>query len=307
MKRIVIAGGNGYLGQVLQRHHVQQGNEVCVLTRGLSRRANGIHFINWNARDLGPWTACLEKCDVLINLCGRSVDCRYNRHNRNEIYASRLDSTKVLGQALVLLDKKPVVWLNASSATIYADSYNKANDEAAGLIGEGFSVDVCQKWEKAFFECSTPGVRQVALRTSLVLGKDAPFIEIMKKLVRLYLGGRQGSGQQKFSWLHEADWIGALDFIIGNSEIDGAINVCSPKPTTNVHLMKVFRECLNVKVGLPASKWLICLGAFLMRTEAELPLKSRFVVPCRLLEYGYEFSFSEIDSGLADVLKTSKG
>jgi len=302
MRKIMIAGGNGFLGKLLQGHFQSRGDEIIVLTREEKSRRGSVTYVKWNGRDIGPWSEYLENCDVLINLAGRSVNCRYNDKNKNEIYASREESTRVLGEALKLIKNKRKVWLNSASATIYKSSYDRANDEASGIIGDGFSVDVCQRWEKAFFDSKVNGVRQVAMRTAMVVGRGGPFLELMTKIVRLRLGGRRGSGRQMVSWLHEADWIAGVEFLIAHEELEGAVNLAAPNPIPNNYLMQQLRRVCGVKLGLPAYTWMVHLGAVLMGTEPELPLKSRYVIPGRLLKAEYTFQFDQIDKAFDDLV-----
>jgi uncharacterized protein len=303
MRKIVIAGGSGFLGQVLQDHFCSLNDGVTVLTRKKpAAQKDGVDFVEWDAQSLGAWVSSLEGCDMLINLTGRTVNCRYNETNKRQIVDSRVKSTEVLGRALAGLTKKPKLWLNASSATIYKGSHERANDEETGIIGEGFSVGVCQLWEKAFADHAQEGVRQVALRTAMVIGRGGPFLTLMSKIVRSRLGGAQGNGRQMVSWLHEADWLGAIEFLVDHEDITGAVNLSSPNPLTNRQMMQALRKVLGVSIGLPAYTWMVHLGARLMQTEAELPLKSRYVVPSRLLKEGYKFKFEFMEQALADLV-----
>lgn len=301
---ILIAGGGGFLGQVLDRHFSNQGHSVVVLTRGRATREIWSPSEVWDGKTLGPWTSLLEDADVLINLSGRSVDCRYTAANRRAIYASRLDSTRVLGEAVAACAHPPRLWINASSATIYRHAEDRAMDEATGELGEGFSVDVCRQWEKTFFEASIPpSVRRVALRTSIVLGRGGGALVPLRALARLGLGGRQGSGRQYVSWLHEADFAGIVDHVIAHEDLAGAVNVTAPNALCNRALMEAVRRAAGAPFGLPTPKWLLELGAMLIRTEPELVLKSRRVAPGRLQASGYAFKFAELGDALADLLR----
>ena len=302
MRKVVIAGGSGFLGEVLQKHFVNRGDDVYVLSRRAACQKGAVKFLQWNGKDKGPWTSCLEGADVLINLAGRTVNCRYNKKNKQQILDSRVESTELLGRVIEDLKSKPSVWLNASTATIYEASYDHPHDEENGIIGDGFSVGIAKSWEKAFFEKDHEGVRQVAMRTAMVIGEGGAFLDLMTKIVRLRLGGRQGTGKQMVSWLHEADWIGAIEFILSHNEIDGTINLAAPKPICNADMMAELRQACDVKVGLPAYTWMVYLGAFLMGTEAELPLKSRYVIPGRLLKSGYRFKFETMQAALNDLI-----
>lgn len=304
---ILIAGGGGFLGQVLDRHFSNQGHSVVILTRGRKAPAVWSPSEHWDGKTLGPWAALLEDTDVLINLSGRSVDCRYTSANRKEIFASRLDSTRVLGDAVAACARPPKLWVNAASATIYRDAEERAMGETTGELGSGFSVEVCRQWENTFFDAPIPeSVRRVALRTSIVLGREGGAMVPLRNLARLGLGGRQGSGRQYVSWLHEADFAGIVEHVITNEALAGVINVTAPTPVPNRAFMKALREAIGVPLGLPTPGWLLAMGAVLIRTETELVLKSRRVVPDRLLASGYRFQYSEIRDALSDLLRPSK-
>jgi len=302
MRKIVIAGGTGFLGQVLIKHFKELKDELIILTRGQGGERNGVKYLHWNGEQVDKWTEAIEGVDVLINLSGRTVNCRYTAKNKKEIMDSRLLSTRALGEAIKTLENPPKVWMNASSATIYEESFDQANDEETGQIGKGFSVDVCQQWEKEFNEVKVNGVRKICLRTAMVIGEGGPFLELMTKIVKFRLGGRQGSGEQFVSWLHEKDFTEILEFLIENDDLSGVFNLCAPKPERNKDMMAMLRKACGVKIGLPALTPMVHLGAFFMRTEAELPLKSRKVVPARLLKEGYKFRFADMENALNDLI-----
>ena len=301
MRKIVIAGGSGFLGRVLISHFKELKDELIILTRGQGGERNGVRYIHWDGEKVDSWTEALEGADVLINLSGRTVNCRYSDKNKKEIVQSRLLSTRVLGEALGALQSPPEVWLNSSSATIYEESFDIANDET-GRPGTGFSVDVCRQWEEELNRARAGKVRKVCLRTAMVIGRGGPFLDLMTRIVKFRLGGRQGSGQQFVSWLHEKDFVDIIEFLIQREDLSGIFNLCAPNPLKNKSMMSYLRKACGVKIGLPALTPMVHLGAFLMRTEAELPLKSRNVVPGRLLKCGYEFKFSEMDKALEDLL-----
>lgn len=304
---ILIAGGGGFLGQVLDRHFSDRGHSVVVLTRGRTSRDIWSPSEYWDGKTLGPWTALLDDADVLINLSGRSVDCRYTPSNRRAILASRLDSTRVLGEAVAACDHPPRLWINAASATIYRHAEERAMDEATGELGNGFSVDVCQQWERCFFEAPLPEtVRRVALRTSIVLGRGGGALKPLCALARLGLGGRQGHGRQYVSWLHEADFAGIVDHVIAHEELSGILNATAPKPLSNTDFMAAVRATVGAPFGVPTPAWLLEIGAFVIRTETELVLKSRRVVPARLLDAGYSFRFTEAGAALRDLLRPAE-
>ena len=299
-RRIVIAAAGGFLGRSLVRWFRAQGDEVVALVR---RPAPGLNAkqVLWDGETAGEWIGELEGADALINLAGRSVDCRYNPENRRLILESRLKPTRVLGQAIGRCARPPVVWFNSASATIYRHAEDRPMDEATGEIGTGFSVDVCCAWEGEMEAAVTPRTRKVMLRIAMVVGRDGGVLVPFRMLARLGLGGTLASGRQYMSWLHEADLIGAMEFLMGRPDIAGAVNLSAPNPVTNAGWMCEFRRRYGPGFGLPAAKWMRELGAFVLRTETELLLKSRRVVPGRLLEAGYRFRFPELGSALDDL------
>ncbi|GAA3968403.1 TIGR01777 family oxidoreductase [Hymenobacter antarcticus] len=303
-QQLVIAGGNGFLGQELARYFRQLGYRVVVLGRGASA---GPDYQRWDGRTLGPWAAALEGADALINLAGRTVDCRYTAANKHEIMASRTESTRVLGAAVAACTVPPRVWLNSSTATIYADTPGDqpANTEAAGIIGEGFSVEVAQAWEAAFAACPAPATRKVALRTAIVLGRDGGAFPVMARLARRGLGSPHGNGRQWMSWLHITDFCRAVEFLLMKPDAAGAFNLCAPQPVPNHTFMALLSHELRPWLRLPQPQWLLEIGAFVLRTETELILKSRKVYPQRLLELGFAFEFPTCETAVRDLLSPS--
>ena len=299
---LVLAGGNGFLGHHLRQHFTQLGYRVVVISRS---PATGPDAVQWNARTLGPWAQVLEGAAVLVNMAGRTVDCRYNSANKQEIMASRVDSTRVLGEAVAACRTPPKVWLNSSTATIYAhtEGDKPANTEAAGVIGTGFSVGVATAWEAAFWACKTPGTRQVALRTSIVLGRDGGAFPVMAKLAKVGLCTPQGSGQQWVSWLHVQDFCRAVEFLATQTEESGAFNVCAPHPVPNREFNGILCRALRPLLRLPQPAWLLEVGAFFLRTETELILKSRKVYPQRLLDLGFAFQYPTCEQAVTDLLR----
>ncbi|MFY9234618.1 MAG: TIGR01777 family oxidoreductase [Fimbriimonadaceae bacterium] len=294
--KIVLAGGSGFLGRSLAPWLVQHGHEVAVISR------HGP--IVWDGKTVGPWAEALEGVDALINFAGRSVNCRYNEANRTEIYASRLDSTRVLGDAISSSRTPPRVWLNSSSATIYRHAEDRDMDEATGEIGTGFSVDVCQKWEAELARAETPRTRKAAMRTAMVMGPEpGGAFEAFHRLVRLGLGGHQGRGRQYMSWIHVEDFCRTISWLIECDSLDGPINIASPNPLPNSEFIRVMRETAGMRIGLPAAAWMIQVGTWLMRTEPELVLKSRRVVPGRLAASGFEFKFPEWKIACKEIVK----
>ena len=275
----------------------------------LSRRADvvigGATVIEWDGRSLDRWIDAIDGAQVVLNLAGRSVNCRYNKSNRDEIMRSRVESTSVLGRAIARAKSPPKVWLNSATATIYRHAEDRPQDELSGEIGAGFSVNVALAWEKTFFDCVTPGVRKVALRSAMVMGRGAGgSFEVFRTLVRFGLGGRMGSGEQYVSWVHVEDFCRAIEFVIEGDDLDGPINIASPHPLRNVEFMNSLRKAAHVKIGLPAPKWMLEIGAVLLRTETELPLKSRFVVPTRLVGSGFVFKYSDWREAAANLINS---
>jgi uncharacterized protein (TIGR01777 family) len=289
MAKIILAGGSGFIGQILTAHFTGKGDEVIVLTRGGNRIVNNVKYINWNAETIGNWVAELENCDVLINLNGKSVNCRYNDKNKKEILDTRVNATRILGEAIRMVETPPKLWINAASATIYRHAEDKPQDEYTGELGKGFSVDVCKQWEAAFFEQDTPGVRKIGLRIAITLGSNGGVTPYYFNLAKFGLGGRQDNGKQYFSWVHEHDVTGVIDFLITHHELEGVFNVSSPNPVQNYEFMRVVRNTMNMPFGLPATKWMLAIGTRLLGTEAELVLKSRWVVPTKIQQAGYTF------------------
>ena len=237
MKKLIIAAGTGFLGQVLIHHFKNKFEEIVILTRGKSQIIDGIKYVNWNARTFSGWETELENTTVLINLAGKSVDCRYTKENKKEILFSRIESTKILNKAVLNCQNPPKHWLNSSTSTIYRFSLDKQMDETDGEIGNDFSINVALSWEKAFFKTETPNTLKTALRTSIVLGKNGGAFIPLKTLAKIGFGGKQGKGNQFISWIHEEDFANAIDFIL-QKEIVGVINVVSPEPIHNVDFMQ---------------------------------------------------------------------
>lgn len=292
-KKIVLAGGTGFVGKYLKTKFTDLGYEVKIISRQSES-------IQWN--DLNSISEALENSEMLINLAGKSVDCRYNKKNKEEILNSRTETTRILGEAILKCKNPPELWINSSTATIYRHAQDRPMTESAGEIGSGFSVGVATQWEKVFFDFKLSKTRQVALRMAIVLGKDGGVMIPFKNLVRFGLGGKQGSGKQMFSWIHIADLFAIIRFLQSNKNMTGAYNCSAPNPVSNEFLMRSLRQAMNVKFGLPSPKFLLEIGAFIIRTETELILKSRWVIPERLINAGFQFQFSTIDPALRNIL-----
>lgn len=309
--KVVIPGGSGQVGTVLARELQTDGHEVIVLSRSPKRRRWRV--VRWDARTSGAWATELEGADVVINLAGRSVNCRYNTVNREKIMQSRVESTRIVGEAISRAKTPPRVWLQASTATIYAHRFDAPNDESTGILGGQeqnspetwrFSIEVAKAWEKTLDEAQTPRTRKVKLRSAMIMSPDRGGIfDTLLGLVRHALGGKSGSGRQYISWIHDKDFISAIRWLIAHEELDGVVNVASPHPLPNAEFMRALREAWGTRIGLPAMEWMLGIGAILLRTETELVLKSRRVVPGRLLEAGFNFQFPDWPEAAHDLCR----
>lgn len=302
MKKLILAAGTGFLGNVLTEHFKNKFEEIIILTRGKSQTKNQIKYVNWDAKSFSGWEKELEHADVLINLAGKSVDCKYTQKNKAEIIASRIDSTNILNKAILQCKNSPKHYINSSTATIYRHSEDKEMDEYSGEIGDDFSMNVAKEWEKTFYKVKTPKTLKTAIRTSIVIGKNGGAFIPIKKLTQLGFGGKNGNGKQFVSWIHEKDFARAIEFII-EKKLSGNINVVSQKPIRNEAFMKKLQKGIGIPFGLPISKSLLEFGAKIIQTEAELVLKSRNVVPKRLTESGFEFEYGDLDQAFESLLE----
>jgi uncharacterized protein (TIGR01777 family) len=313
--KVVLPGGSGHVGTVLARAFHARGDEVIVLSR-TQTNALPWRVMQWNGRTLGHWAAEFDGAHAVINLAGQSVNCRYTPENRRGIIESRVNSTRVVGQAIAQANNPPAVWLQASTATLYAHRYDAPNDEAMGIIGGSepnapdtwrFSIDVVKAWERAANESPTPQTRKVLMRTAIVMSPDrgGPF-DTLLRLVRYGLGGTSGNGRQFVSWIHDTDLIRSVFWLIQKDELSGAVNLAAPNPLPNAEFMRLLREAWGARVGLPASEWMLELGAFALRSETELILKSRRVVPTRLLQSGFVFEFSTWREAAKDLCERAR-
>lgn len=294
------------MGALLRRHFAKTGDSVTVLSRKSSTDS-----VVWDGQSLGDWVNHLDGADVLINLAGRTVNCRYSTENMNEIMQSRVRSVRVLGEALAKVNQPPKVWLQASTATIYAHRLDAPNDELTGILGGdepgapatwNSSIAVAKAWENELEQWDIPGVRRVALRSAMTMSRDKGSVfDVFATLARRGLGGRLGSGRQYVSWIHEADFAASIDFLI-RSDLAGPVNICSPNPVPQVEFARALRDAVGIPFGLPATEWMIEIGTWAMRTESELVLKSRRVVPTRLLQAGFTFKFPEWGAAAKDLI-----
>jgi hypothetical protein len=308
--KVVIPGGSGQVGTVLARAFHERGAEVIVLSRTQSDRSLW-RVLTWDGETLGDWASEFEGADVVINLAGQSVNCRYTPENRRIIIDSRVKSTRIVGQAIAETDHAPRVWLQASTATLYAHRYDAPNDEATGIIGGSeanapdtwrFSIDVVKKWERELNAAATPNTRKVLMRSAIVMTPDrgGPF-DMLLRLVRFGLGGPFGDGKEFVSWIHDRDFVRAVEWLIQHKELEGPVNLAAPNPLPNRDFMQAIRKAWGMPFGLPSTEWMLELGAFILRSETELMLKSRRVVPTRLFQSGFSFQFPSWPEAAADL------
>jgi uncharacterized protein len=306
MMKIVIAGGSGYLGKQLCDFYQSEADEIIVLSRSSAPTHGKVKTVLWDAKTIGTWMHELEGADMLINLVGKNVNCRYTERNKNEILSSRLDSTRVLGEAVKKLKTPPVVWIQSSSVTIYRDSRDMVMTEANGIRGFNFSELVCIRWEKLFDSLELPGTRKIILRTGIVLGTSDSALPRLMNLVKFGLGGQQGDGQQFVSWIHEKDVLNTIEWLRTHGDESGIYNCTAPHSVTNRNFMATLRSIMRMPFGLPTPAFLLVVGSFIIRTEPELVLKSRKVYPQRLLDNGFVFEFPDLTSALVDLCQHEK-
>jgi uncharacterized protein (TIGR01777 family) len=309
--KIVIPGGTGQIGTLLARAFVADGHEVVVLSRNPAKAPWRV--VRWDAETVGDWAAEIDGADAVINLAGRSVNCRYHAANRRQIKESRILSTRAVGQAIANAARPPRVWLQASTSTIYAHRSDAPNDEATGILGGSeadapdtwrFSIDVAKSWEEAANEALVPRTRKVLLRSAMTMSPDRGGVfDVLLRLVRCGLGGASGDGRQYVSWIHDQDFLKTVYWLIDHAELEGPVNLAAPNPVSNAEFMRELRAAWGIGFGLSAPKWLLEIGAFFLRTETELVLKSRRVVPGRLLQSGFVFRFPTWPDAATDLCR----
>ncbi|MFJ2868062.1 TIGR01777 family oxidoreductase [Kitasatospora sp. NPDC087314] len=311
--RIVIPGGSGALGTLLDRILTAAGHQVVVLTR----RPRRPREIGWDGRTLGRWAAELDGADAVVNLAGRSVNCRYTDENRRAMWDSRIDSTRILGEAVATARRPPAVWLQMSTATVYAHRHDAPNDERDGLLGGGepdapaswrYSVDLARAWEEAQAQADTPDTRKVALRTAIVLGPErGGAFDALSWLARLGVGGPIAGGGQYVSWIHARDFVRAVEFLIAHDGLTGPVNLAAPDPLPQRDFMRALRAAWGMPLALPATRWMAEVGAFTLRSETELLLKSRRVTPTRLLDAGFTFDHPHWPQAARTLVRSMRG
>ena len=308
--KIVLPGGSGQVGNVLTRALRAGGHEVIVLSRTASASTT-----QWDGRSLGPWADTIDGADVVINLAGRSVTCRYNKKNLTQMLKSRLDSTRVVGEAIARARNPPAVWLQMSTATIYSHRFDAPNDDVTGVLGGNepdvpeywaFSIEIAKAWEQALALADTRNTRKVALRTSMVMSPDRGGVfDILRRLTRVGLGGAIGGGAQFMSWIHGQDFVRAIQLLIDREEVEGPVALSSPVPLTQREFMAELRRAVRIPFGIPATKWMLEIATVFHRTDSELILKSRRVIPRRLLDLGFEFEFPTWSAAATDLVHRS--
>jgi uncharacterized protein (TIGR01777 family) len=297
---IILAGGSGFLGQALTRELLARQREVIILTRKPTAQSGPVRQLEWDGRTIGSWAECLNSARAVVNLAGRSVNCRHTRENRRQILESRVNSVKVIGEAISRCAKPPPVWVQASSMAIYGDTGDRWCDESTPA-GQGYLEETCVQWEKALFNSPTPATRKVALRIGFVLAKDEGALSVLAKVVRAGLGGRAGSGRQYVSWLHIADMNRIFLEALDREDFEGRFNAAGPNPVTNAEFMRELRQALRRAWSPPAPVWAVRLGSWLLRTEAGLALTGRRCAPKRLLDKKFTFEFPNLRDALANL------
>jgi uncharacterized protein (TIGR01777 family) len=313
--KVVIPGGSGQVGQLVARAYLADGHEVVVLSRAGEVAAGRV--VPWDGRTLGPWADELDGADLVLNLAGRSVNCRYTAANLRAMMDSRVESTRVVGQAIGRALRPPRLWLQMSTATIYAHRFDAPNDEATGVLGGeepdvpaywSYSIRIARSWEQALAEAPAPATRKVALRTAMVMSPDRGGVfDVLLTLTRRGLGGPAAGGRQFVSWIHDRDFLRAIEFLWERDDLSGAVNVSSPAPLPNRELMRELRRAWGTPLGLPATRWMLEAGALVLRTDSELVVKSRRVVPGRLLGAGFSFAFPEWPAAARDLVERWRG
>lgn len=311
--KIVIPGGSGQIGSMLARAFQGDDHDVVILTRRPRKsRARRPREAFWDGETCGDWSREIDGSDVVINLAGQSVNCRYGAASREKILQSRILSTRAVGRAVQNAAHPPRVWLQASTATIYSHRFDAAQDETNGVIGGQepnappawrFSIEVATAWEREALQVNVPHTRRVLLRTAVVMSPDpGGALNILLNLVRFGLGGKNGDGRQFVSWIHDRDFCRAVQWLVEHP-VEGVVNLAAPEPLPNDEFMRTLRKAWGIRFGLPASRWMLEIGALLLRTETELILKSRRVIPARLLQAGFDFEFPDWQTASLDLCR----
>lgn len=303
MSKLVLAGGSGFIGNALMAYFKSQFSEIKVLTRNASTDFENVQFVKWDGRTLDSWVNVIDGADVVINLSGKNINCRFTESNKKEILESRINSTRALGLAIQKTNSPPKLWINFSAVAKYKNTIETSNNEYSNEQGSGFMYEVCEKWEAAFNEFQLPYTKKVILRVSVVLGKEGGMFPQLLPLVKFGLGGSSGNGKQMISWIHITDLCRLVEFVISHPSASGVCNAASENPISNEHFMKAFRKAVHVPIGIPAPSIAVKIGAFLIGTEPSLVLDSVNVIPTRLINEGFKFHFSDIEKCLENLMK----
>jgi uncharacterized protein (TIGR01777 family) len=301
--KIIIAGGTGFLGSAIIKAFPDY--EIVVLTRTIRKDEQNIRYVLWDAKNIGNWTKELEGSKAIINLVGRSVNCRYTNANKQEIINSRVDATLIIGKAIEELNKPPEVWVNAGSAAIFGNSGDEVKVEDSPT-GNGFSPEVCKAWEKAFTKYDTPKTRKVFLRIGMVLQQNGGILKPFLNMAKFGLGGKIGTGNQYMTWIHEQDFTDLIRYTILDADFKGIVHAASPFPVTNKEFMKTIRQSVNIPFGLPNPAIFIKIGAVFIGTEAELVLSGRRVVSSVLEKNGFKFKYPYLHDAVTRLLNENK-
>ncbi|MGL5863241.1 MAG: epimerase [Phycicoccus sp.] len=314
--KVVIPGGTGQVGGILRRALAARGDHVVVLSRHPEQLEHGIRHVVWDGRTLGSWAAEVDGADAVVNLAGRTVSCRYTDENLRQMMDSRVESTRVVGEAIAAADRPPGVWLQMSTATVYADRRDAANDETTGIIGGHepgvpdyweYSVRIARNWEAAQLETDLPHTRRVALRSAMVMSPDRGGVfDVLLRMARLGLGGPVAGGGQYVSWIHDRDFVRAVELLLGRTDLAGPVNLTAPEPLPQRDLMRALRRSWGRRPGLPATAWMAEIGAWALRTDTELLLKSRRVAPGRLLDAGFVFEHPRWPEAADDLVRRAR-
>jgi len=305
MKRIILAGGSGFVGQALAPVLVANDYEVVVLGRGAAHRRDGVDYLQWNGETVADWANAIDGAEAIVNLMGRNINCRHTPENRREIVRSRVDSVRALGEAISHCAIPPKAFVQTSGIGYYGDTGDHAIDEDASH-GNDFPAEVCRQWEGAFEALDLPATRKVVLRLGVVLGRDGGALPMLEKLTRFFLGGAVGSGRQFISWIHVADVVRIFASAIEQPDLTGVFNATSPAPMTNAEFMRELRRVLHRPWSPPVPAPLARAGAWLMGTEGDLALLSSRCIPRRFLEHGFQFQFPNLPDALADLYSTNE-
>lgn len=302
LKKIVLAGGTGFLGQIIIERFKGKTEEIVVLSRSSKTQQDNVRTVVWDAKNAGDWTKELSGTDVLINLTGKSINCRHNEANKKELLSSRIDATEILGKAIEACEQAPKLWINASAAALYIAG-SKPNTENDSRFGNGFLEEMCIRWEESFLKSKCPQTRKIIMRITLILGKSGGVFPVLMDLTKKGLGGKAGSGKQMMSWMHENDFLNAINWFIRNENAIGVYNMSSPEPISNKDFMTLLRKNTNALFGLPAPAFAIRLASVFIQTEPGLVLNSVHVLPQKLLDNGFHFEFAKAENAIASLCK----